>query len=132
MLFRTLLMSLLALACGFFVSASRADNPSSADQSETVDLSTSHTYSFELTLRVDDATPAFLKKLLGSFRVVEFRVLTTNGLGVKYLVRIFYLGNKQELRAKILREYLPRGHPERVEVEGTILRLDPPFPEKTK
>jgi hypothetical protein len=131
MLPRTVLMSLLALACGFFVSPSRADNPDSADQSETVDLAKTHTYSFELTLMVDDATPAFLKKLLGPFQVVEFHVLTTNGLGVKYLVRIFYLGNKKELRAKILRENLRRGHPERQEVRTTVLRLDP-VPEKTK
>jgi hypothetical protein len=112
------------MTCGFFMSASRADNPSSTEQSETVDLAKSHTYSFEFRLRTEDNTPAVLKKLFGPFRVVDLHVRTANELTTTYVVRIFDLGDRKELRRRIFREDLPTSARERWDVRHLLHRLD--------
>jgi hypothetical protein len=128
---RILLFSLLMLLSVFFTTPSPANDPNSADQSETVDLAKTHTYWFEFRLRTEDNTPAFLKKFLGPFRVVDLRVRHSNNLTVTYVVQIFYLGDKKELRKKLLREDLRHGHPEWVEVRTTVPYLRE-LTEKTK
>jgi hypothetical protein len=123
MLYRTLLILLLALLAVVFVSASRADDPRSAVQSETVDISVSQVCSFALALRVRDASEEQVKKLMAPYRVIEIRKVYTNGISVQYLVRILYPWDKKGAKAKILREDQPRFDRGRQKARLLILSL---------
>jgi hypothetical protein len=123
---RITLLSLLAVPLAVIGSVCRADGDRRDYEDSTVVPNKDQVCVFELALSVEDASPEMVKKLMSPYRVLDIRVLHTNGLSVQYAVRISCPADKKGVAAKFFfHEDLPRNHPDRVRARRIILSLEP-------